>query len=543
MWGVLQQGISTLDVDFRAYAAEHFDRLLANAATPRFERALHEVAGCRAEPGDRTAAAGRPRGQHRRRSPSRLRLAAPARSPLRDARAVVATACRVVLGAVLVGAWPSAAGADRVSAPARRRCGGICASATAARRPSRHRPDPDDGAAVQPRPATPPSAGGLASTAAPSSPAVGRPAASRHPRRATRCSSVPGTSVAATAGWTRRRPRSSSGRPGIVFTLGDNAYNGGTAAELRDCYGPGWGRVLDRTRFAVAGQPRLHDRRTRPRSRRTSAMRPFAMASPGSRRTSASWHVIVLDAQLRRRSRAAAGADSPQVRWLRDDLAASGARCTLALWHQPRFSSGDATGTTPPSGRSGTRCTRRARTSCSTATTTTTSASRRRTRRARRPRRAGSRRSSWGPAAAALRAFGGDRAPTPSSARAIAYGVIEPDAPAVRLDVPVPVHGRLVHATRARAPATERDARAAGADRRPAPLPFGDRRDMGRWRLSGGGRARAGGDHRRRRRRDVHRVPPRGARLDRHRPAGPGGADLRVRRSTAPGWSASCGAP
>jgi thiamine kinase-like enzyme len=45
MWGVLQQGISTLDVDFRAYAAEHFDRLLANAATPRFERALREVAG------------------------------------------------------------------------------------------------------------------------------------------------------------------------------------------------------------------------------------------------------------------------------------------------------------------------------------------------------------------------------------------------------------------------------------------------------------------------------------------------------------------
>jgi thiamine kinase-like enzyme len=45
MWGVLQQGISTLDVDFRAYAAEHFDRLLANAAAPRFERALREVAG------------------------------------------------------------------------------------------------------------------------------------------------------------------------------------------------------------------------------------------------------------------------------------------------------------------------------------------------------------------------------------------------------------------------------------------------------------------------------------------------------------------
>jgi thiamine kinase-like enzyme len=44
MWGVLQQGISTLDVDFVAYAGEHFERLLANATTPAFERALREAA-------------------------------------------------------------------------------------------------------------------------------------------------------------------------------------------------------------------------------------------------------------------------------------------------------------------------------------------------------------------------------------------------------------------------------------------------------------------------------------------------------------------
>jgi thiamine kinase-like enzyme len=44
MWGVLQQGVSTLDVDFVAYAAGSFGRLLANAATARFERALREVA-------------------------------------------------------------------------------------------------------------------------------------------------------------------------------------------------------------------------------------------------------------------------------------------------------------------------------------------------------------------------------------------------------------------------------------------------------------------------------------------------------------------
>jgi thiamine kinase-like enzyme len=45
MWGVLQQGVSTLDMDFVAYAAAAFDRLLANAASARFERALVEAAG------------------------------------------------------------------------------------------------------------------------------------------------------------------------------------------------------------------------------------------------------------------------------------------------------------------------------------------------------------------------------------------------------------------------------------------------------------------------------------------------------------------
>ncbi|MEA2607162.1 MAG: hypothetical protein QOI00_1919 [Chloroflexota bacterium] len=44
MWGVLQQGISILEVDFVAYAGEHFDRLIANASSARFERALRETA-------------------------------------------------------------------------------------------------------------------------------------------------------------------------------------------------------------------------------------------------------------------------------------------------------------------------------------------------------------------------------------------------------------------------------------------------------------------------------------------------------------------
>ncbi len=43
MWGVVQQAISELDVDFVAYAAEHFERLERTAAAPHFRAALHTL--------------------------------------------------------------------------------------------------------------------------------------------------------------------------------------------------------------------------------------------------------------------------------------------------------------------------------------------------------------------------------------------------------------------------------------------------------------------------------------------------------------------
>jgi len=40
MWGVVQQGISTLDFDYVDYAGQHFDRLARTAAESRFRAAL-----------------------------------------------------------------------------------------------------------------------------------------------------------------------------------------------------------------------------------------------------------------------------------------------------------------------------------------------------------------------------------------------------------------------------------------------------------------------------------------------------------------------
>ena len=38
---------------------------------------------------------------------------------------------------------------------------------------------------------------------------------------------------------------------GTVFTLGDNVYENGTAAEFANCYGPSWGTFKYRTRPSV----------------------------------------------------------------------------------------------------------------------------------------------------------------------------------------------------------------------------------------------------------------------------------------------------
>ena len=124
-----------------------------------------------------------------------------------------------------------------------------------------------------------------------------------------------------------------------MFTLGDNAYDRGSKAEFRDCYDPSWGRVKDRTELPVAGN---HDWETP----NAAGYRAYfgEVATPRGEtwysRDIGAWHVIVLDANC---TKLAGGCQpgSPQLRWLRQDLAASDAKCTLAMWHQPRFSSGE----------------------------------------------------------------------------------------------------------------------------------------------------------------------------------------------------------
>jgi 3',5'-cyclic AMP phosphodiesterase CpdA len=124
---------------------------------------------------------------------------------------------------------------------------------------------------------------------------------------------------------------------GTVFTLGDNAYPAGTPEEFAKCYEPTWGRHRKRTRPAAGN----HDYRIDGAAGYFSYF--GASAGDPSRGYYSydlgKWHVVVLNSNCKELDGCAAG--SSQEKWLRQDLAAHAAPCTLAMWHHPRFSSGE----------------------------------------------------------------------------------------------------------------------------------------------------------------------------------------------------------
>ncbi len=129
--------------------------------------------------------------------------------------------------------------------------------------------------------------------------------------------------------------------PGTVFTTGDNAYDHGSSLEFERCYEPSWGRHRARTRPA----PGNHDYHT---PRAAGYFSYFGeVAGPPERGYYSydlgTWHIVVLNSNCA--AVGGCGPGSPQERWLRADLAAHPAACTLAYWHHPRFSSGPHGGT------------------------------------------------------------------------------------------------------------------------------------------------------------------------------------------------------
>jgi hypothetical protein len=133
-----------------------------------------------------------------------------------------------------------------------------------------------------------------------------------------------------------------------VATLGDGAYPKGSASDYQNCYDPSWGAY----KYFDDGSPR-----TRPTAGNHDYMTAGASgyfgyfgdaASPTQPGCTVSckgyysyewgsWHMVVLNSNCTKVG--GCTATSPQVQWLKSDLSAHPSACTLAYWHEPRFSS------------------------------------------------------------------------------------------------------------------------------------------------------------------------------------------------------------
>jgi hypothetical protein len=126
----------------------------------------------------------------------------------------------------------------------------------------------------------------------------------------------------------------------VVFTAGDNAYEGGSEQSFIDCYDPSWGRHKDITRPAVGSR----DYRTAGAS---GYFNYFGGAAGEESQGYYSydldgWHIAVLNSNCNRVG--GCEQDSSQGQWLQEDLRGNSAACTLAYWQRPLFTSGNEGG-------------------------------------------------------------------------------------------------------------------------------------------------------------------------------------------------------
>jgi Calcineurin-like phosphoesterase len=121
------------------------------------------------------------------------------------------------------------------------------------------------------------------------------------------------------------------GLGGTVFTAGDNAYPLGSLDDYRNCYEPGWGRHLARTRPSPGNHEYM------------SGAGPYFGYFGGNAGVGAAgyysysvgaWHVISLNSEI------PSSNSSLQSQWLRTELTTNPSLCTAVYWHRPLFSSG-----------------------------------------------------------------------------------------------------------------------------------------------------------------------------------------------------------
>jgi Tol biopolymer transport system component len=134
-----------------------------------------------------------------------------------------------------------------------------------------------------------------------------------------------------------------------VIPLGDLQYEDGTLDKFQRSYDPSWGRLKAQTHPAVGN----HEYRTPGATGYFDYFNgPGVFDGPAGARDKGyysydlgAWHVVTLNSQCSHPAadnpyKGDCAAGSPQEHWLRADLAAHPAACTLAVWHHPWFSAG-----------------------------------------------------------------------------------------------------------------------------------------------------------------------------------------------------------
>jgi acid phosphatase type 7 len=121
-----------------------------------------------------------------------------------------------------------------------------------------------------------------------------------------------------------------------IFTAGDNQYESGSSLEFSKCFVPTWGQFQDRIHPSLGN----HEYKT------DGAGGYFgyfgqAAGDPNLGYYSydlGAWHIIALNSNCAYIG--GCGPSSLEIKWLRDDLSSHTNKCTLAYWHNPRWSSG-----------------------------------------------------------------------------------------------------------------------------------------------------------------------------------------------------------
>jgi hypothetical protein len=128
-------------------------------------------------------------------------------------------------------------------------------------------------------------------------------------------------------------------RPNLaaVLTLGDTQYEDNQYGKFLASFDRSWGKLKHLIRPTIGNHEYLTPQAA-------GYFRYFGSAAGDPSKGYYSydigkWHLISLNSECG--FVGGCGPGSPQERWLRADLAAHPARCTLAYWHEPRFSSGE----------------------------------------------------------------------------------------------------------------------------------------------------------------------------------------------------------